>query len=120
MPMIVLIIEDDRDFIEFISIVFKVILPDCEIDYVCNKTDAFEWLQARDYDVITLDGELDGGDHGRDILKEIAPEQFQKIIACSNDEHFLIECSKKEIKFVDKGKDIVSEFKKILSARGII
>lgn len=119
--MNVLIIDDDYDFIEFISIVFKVILPECDIDYVCNKSDVFEWLQARDYEVITLDGELEGDDYGGDILKEITPEQLQKIIAISNDEHFLIECSEVSINFIDKGsKNMVLELKTILSARGII
>ena len=119
--MNVLIIDDDKDFIEFISIIFRVILLECEIDYVCNQIDAFEWLRARDYEVITLDGELEGNDHGRDILKEMTVEQLKKVVVCSNDESFLIECSEDNIYFIDKGsKNMILELKTILSARGII
>lgn len=118
--MNILIIEDNLHFIALISIVFKIVLPESEIDYASNKMDALQLLQEKDYAVITLDGELERGDHGRDILKEIAPEQLQKIVAISSDEHFLIECSKNDIKSIDKSKDLVAGLKKILTVRGII
>jgi DNA-binding response OmpR family regulator len=118
--MNILIIEDDPKSIEFISIIFRIVLPGSKTEYACNKTDALKSLQEKDYVVITLDGQLEDNDHGRDILKELTPEQLQKIVVYSNDEHFLIECSKNNIKFIDKSRELASELRNILTSRGII
>jgi len=118
--MNILIIDDDDDVIDFISRIIGIILPGAEFDYAYYKKIALELLLEKEYGIITLDGKLEGNDHGRDILKEMTPEQIQKTIVYSGDFNFLRECMKNEISTISKNDDFMPKLRTVLSAKGII
>jgi response regulator of citrate/malate metabolism len=117
--MNILIVDDNEQVVGFISRVVKIIFPNHEIDCASNKKDALKLLQVKDYLFITLDGKLDGNNHGRDILKEMTLEQTQKTIVYSGDFDFLLECKKNEVSTISKNDDFMPKLRTILSARGV-
>lgn len=117
--MNILIVDDNEQVVDFISRVVKIFFSNNEINCASNKKDALRLLQAKDYLFITLDGKLEGTDHGRDILKEMTLEQTQKTIVYSGDFNFLLECMKNEISTISKNDDFMPKLRTILSAKGV-
>ena len=93
----ILVIDDDWSEAVDILEGLKKCFPDNEIDSAYFKADALKFLRNKEYDLITLDGKLDGDNHGREVLARMSLEQVTKTIIYSNDGDFLYECSEKGI-----------------------
>lgn len=102
----ILIIDDEnsRDMIR----IFDRFIYDFEPFVARDKNEALNLLNSADFDLITLDGQLLNGDHGRDVLKEMTEAQISKTIIYSADAKFIAECKSKGIRYFEKGGGIIS------------
>lgn len=92
---------------------------DLLIDVAYNVKDASGKLKDNIYSAIILDGNLPNGEHGRDILKLMNPEQKAVTIISSGDNHFLIEAEKQNIQAMSKS-DGIETLKRIFVSMGLI
>lgn len=99
----ILIVEDDEGIVSNIIIALKRNIPNLQPFVATNKVEALNLLKSEDFGLITLDGQLLDGDHGREVLKEMTDEQVLKTLVYSADLKFLKECEDKGIKTLGKG-----------------
>jgi len=92
-----LIIDDDDSVHQEIKFSLKGMFPQCEIDEAYNIREATEYLSDNQYDLITLDGKLKEGKHGREVLSLMNSEQTDKVVIYSGEIYFLRECQNKGI-----------------------
>ncbi len=116
----ILVIDDDALISDMIKLIIKNYLPESVICSVFTKDKALSILQEQDFSLITLDGNLGGENHGRDVLKQMTPEQVKKTVVCSGEFDFVMECSKNGISAVNKNKDLFEVFEIILTSKGLI
>lgn len=130
----VLIVEDDYVQADMLASIFKRFfsrynktnnvlssttdcaakLNDClSIDFAIDSKEARLKINESDYLLVTLDGTLYGGDHGRNLLDLMSPQQLKKIMIVSGDTEFVVECRKKGMTCIEKPISI-SNFEKSL------
>ncbi|MCK9438535.1 MAG: hypothetical protein WC164_02140 [Patescibacteria group bacterium] len=119
----ILIVEDDCIQADMLAIIFKnffskykkvnnvqsdivasnVSLNDClSIDFAIDSKEAELKISKSDYFLITLDGVLYGGDHGRNLLRLMNFQQIKKTMIISGDIEFITECEKKGMVCIEK------------------
>lgn len=116
----ILIVEDSEIFARSLKTLIGEFIPENTILMADNHIDAIDLLNKHEFDLITLDGNLLGGSHGRDVLLEMSPEHIQKTVVCSFEMGFLVECQKKNIDCMLKSADLFEEFPKILEKKKIL
>ncbi len=62
------------------------------IDFATDCKEASIKIQSFNYSLITLDGSLADGDHGRDLLKLMNFDEIKRTIIISGDLKFIEEC----------------------------
>ncbi len=72
--MKILIVDDERDFLEQTEIFLGQLESDLEIDSVLSAEEALEELKKQDYDAIVSDYQMPGMD-GLDLLKVLREER---------------------------------------------
>jgi response regulator of citrate/malate metabolism len=98
----VLVVEDDLEIAPYIVMFLDRVIPNSNFFKARDKTEALKFITEKEFDLITLDGQLLNGDHGRDVLKGMSEDQILKTIVYSCDSDFLKECQAKGIKAVNK------------------
>lgn len=103
MKIKVLIIEDDPITVEVIENQLKnIINDDIQLKFANTKDQALFCLQNDDFDLITLDGRLLDGSHGREVLREMRVTQINKTIVYSGENEFVSECLVKGVRAIQK------------------
>lgn len=115
----VLIIDDDRTIIEYMVRELRRAFPKVEIDETRFKKEAIQFLQNKDYDLITLDGELSDEDHGRQVLAIMSREQIAKTVVYSGDMRFIVECKKNGVMAFCKMSAFYEILPEIISAKNL-
>lgn len=105
----ILIIEDDQNLAKQTSGVINYFLPEINVCFAMDKTGALNALREKIFFLITLDGNLLNGDHGRDILKEMTTAQKSRTVVHSGEEEFISQCQKNGIMTIKKGDDSFME-----------
>jgi CheY-like chemotaxis protein len=116
----ILIVEDSEIFARSLKTLIGEFIPESTILMADNHLDAIDILGQHDFDLITLDGNLLGSSHGRDVLLRMSPEQVKNTVVCSFEMAFLVECQKKNIDCMLKSGDLFEEFPKILEKKKIL
>ncbi|MDP3836489.1 MAG: response regulator [bacterium] len=98
----VLIIEDDECIARQIIRFLDWVIPNFQSFEAQDKEEAINLMAEKDFDLITLDGQLLNNDHGRDVLKEMSEHHISKTVVYSADSKFLKECREKGIKAAEK------------------
>ncbi|MFZ2072458.1 MAG: response regulator [Minisyncoccia bacterium] len=110
----ILVIDDDMLISKTLEMKIEDLFPDYKIDTAFDFNKALELLKSKDYSLITLDGNLDGNYHGRQILEKMTEIQKRKTIICSNDDDFVKEAEAVNILTIKKTASL-KNFKEILS-----
>ena len=112
-----LIIDDDDLVHNEIEFCLRKIFPQSTIDNSYNINEAMEYLKNKQYQLITLDGNLTEGHHGREILSIMNSDQVKKTVVYSGEIKFLYECQASNILAFSKNsafEDVLVEIKKKL------
>ena len=88
------------------------------IDVSQDVESAIYKISNNTYDVITLDGDLSCGKHGRDILKMMDSNQKQTVVVYSGDSTFVKEAEAQNIHAMNKESN--NRWQEILTSMGII
>lgn len=112
------LIIDDDDFVhDDIGSCLRKMFPQSTIDNAYNIKEAVEYLNNKQYQLITLDGNLKEGHHGREILSIMNMDQVSKTVVYSGEIKFLYECQASNILAFSKNsdfEDVLIEIKKKL------
>ena len=105
MKKIIVIVEDNCDFVDLLQKVIWNKFPDYNIATFNQDETAKDQLTSnyKNFDILFLNGNLAFGGHGRNVLNVLNKEQVNKTIICSGDDNFITEAENKGVSiFLDK------------------
>jgi len=119
-------IEDDdkkefsKKFSEIYCFIEPMVYENLSIYADGNMDRAIELLKNNNYSLITLDGNLPEGGHGRKILEKMTDEQRAVTIIISGDYKFINQAESQNIYAIEKGGDTKRALKKVLTSMGLV
>lgn len=117
--IIILVIDDSAIIANDIIRILNISLPGNSIDKAYTLEAAINFLKKIEYDLVILDGNLDQGNHGRQILANMSPEQIAKTVVYSGENDFIKECENNGIFAFDKIHDFSEVLPLVISARNL-
>jgi DNA-binding NtrC family response regulator len=116
----VLIVDDDESVVYFVERKMRNIFPGCEVKTAYNKEAALRSLRECDFDLITLDGNLQEGCHGRQIIELMTYEQIKRTIVYSAELNYISECYEKGMAAINKNEELSEVLLPVLYEKGLI
>jgi CheY-like chemotaxis protein len=108
----ILIVEDKPYYSALLTLIIEELLPQSEIYIAASVGEAVDMFTKHVFDLITLDGSLNEGTHGRDLLRVMAPEQIKITIIHSGEDDFNKKCFSEGMAVIGKDtSDLEGRFK---------
>ncbi len=95
--MKILIIEDDLSVVTMLTALFMDYIPRIEIATAPYEAGVIEAIEANDFEVVILDGDLRPSFHARDVIKLMDKDVISKTIVFSGEDRFILEAKRKGI-----------------------
>jgi CheY-like chemotaxis protein len=97
--MKIIIVEDNQEFVSFLTEVIRGRYPSCNIVHFTNSTKAACAVSTSDadFDALFLDGHLGFGGNGIEVLNVLSEDQLKKVVVVSGSSQFAKDCIAKGV-----------------------